>query len=74
MKFLIIPLICSVKSINLPIVCLRVAGLTDFSLSNSSMEDSFLQTPEEVCAHFRVNPLKGLSSAQVLGRTRFNYI
>ncbi|KAH8553313.1 SERCA-type calcium-translocating P-type ATPase [Umbelopsis sp. PMI_123] len=29
------------------------------------MEDSFLKSPEAVCAHFKVNPLKGLSSQQV---------
>ncbi|KAI9290256.1 SERCA-type calcium-translocating P-type ATPase [Umbelopsis sp. AD052] len=29
------------------------------------MEDSYLKSPEAVCAHFKVNPLKGLSSQQV---------
>jgi len=30
------------------------------------MEDSYLKTPEAVCAHFNVNPQKGLSSEQVI--------
>lgn len=46
--------------------CFRVARQFDlFFVTNSSMEDSYLKSPEAVCAHFKVNPLKGLSSQQV---------